>query len=225
MAGTSAAGTRLSGTPGVIARFQDRALFAEMSVSGIPVRSLSRWPGAGIKWAQGDTSHPTGQESRSTGHRAAPSVAVVCIIGKTQRRQGMKAHVSSILLGVQDMDRSKRFYAEGLGWEVQNDYKISVFFVPHGGSLVGFYGRDGLAGMVGVSPEGSGFSGVVFNYVVRSEDRVDEVLDEAKKAGGKILKPAAKLQWGGYGGSFADPDGYIWNIGYSAEGKDQPYAE
>ena len=62
-------------------------------------------------------------------------------------------------------------------------------------------------------------------HFVRSEDRVDEVLDEAKKAGGKILKPAAKLQWGGYGGSFADPDGYIWNVGYSAEGKDQPYAE
>jgi hypothetical protein len=84
-----------------------------------------------------------------------------------------------------------------------------VFFVPHGGSLVGFYGRDGLADMVDVSPEGSGFSGVVFNYVVRSEDRVGEVLDEAKKAGGKILKPAAKLPWGGYGGSFADPDGYM----------------
>jgi catechol 2,3-dioxygenase-like lactoylglutathione lyase family enzyme len=33
----------------------------------------------------------------------------------------MKAHVSSILLGVEDMDRSKRFYTEGLGWEVQND--------------------------------------------------------------------------------------------------------
>ncbi|MGN6592459.1 MAG: VOC family protein, partial [Terriglobales bacterium] len=42
----------------------------------------------------------------------------------------MKAHVSSILLGVQDMERSKRFYTEGLGWKVQNDYKISVFFVP-----------------------------------------------------------------------------------------------
>ena len=42
----------------------------------------------------------------------------------------------SILLGVNDMERSKRFYAEGLGWEVQHDYKISVFFVPHGGSLV-----------------------------------------------------------------------------------------
>ena len=43
----------------------------------------------------------------------------------------MQAHVSSILLGVQDMERSKRFYTEGLGWQVQNDYKISVFFVPH----------------------------------------------------------------------------------------------
>jgi uncharacterized protein len=78
---------------------------------------------------------------------------------------------------------------------------------------------------VGVSPDGGGFSGIVFTYVVRREDRVDEILDEAKKAGGKILKPAAKLKWGGYGGSFADPDGYIWNIGYSAEGEDQPYAE
>src|SRR5262249_407603 len=102
----------------------------------------------------GETSHQTGQESRSTGHRAAPSVMGIGITTKPQRRQGMQAHVSSILLGVADMDRSKRFYTEGLGWQVQDDYKISVFFVPHGGSLVGFYGRDGLAGMVGVSPEG-----------------------------------------------------------------------
>jgi uncharacterized protein len=137
----------------------------------------------------------------------------------------MNSHVSAILLGVKDMERSKRFYVDGLGWEIENDYKISVFFVPHGGSLVGFYGREGLADMVGASPDGSGFSGIVFNYVVRSEARVDEVMEQANKAGAKILKPAAKLQWGGYGGSFADPDGYIWNIGYSAVGANQPYAE
>ena len=137
----------------------------------------------------------------------------------------MNSHVSAILLGVQDMERSKRFYVDGLGWNVQNDYKISVFFVPHGGSLVGFYGRDGLADMVGASPDFGTFSGIVFNYIVRSEARVDEVMAEADKAGAKILKPAAPLEWGGYGGTFADPDGYVWNIGYSAQGKDQPYAE
>jgi uncharacterized protein len=122
----------------------------------------------------------------------------------------MNAHVSSILLGVRDMDRSKRFYTEGLGWKVEHDYGVSVFFVSHGGSLVGFYGRDGLAANVGVSPEGSGFSGLVLTYVVRSEARVDEIMAEAERAGARILKPAATLQWGGYGGSFADPDGYIW---------------
>ncbi len=137
----------------------------------------------------------------------------------------MNAHVSSILLGVRDMEASKRFYTEGLGWKVQNDWGISVFFVPHGGSLVGFYGRDGLAATVGVSPEGTGFSGVVLSYVVRSEARVDAIMAEAQAAGAMILKPAEKLQWGGYGGTFADPDGYIWQVGYSAQGTDQPYAE
>ena len=41
----------------------------------------------------------------------------------------MKAHVSSILLGVQDMDRSRRFYTEGLGWEVQHDYQLSLIHI------------------------------------------------------------------------------------------------
>jgi catechol 2,3-dioxygenase-like lactoylglutathione lyase family enzyme len=170
-------------------------------------------------------SHQTGQESRSTGHRALRSVTVMCIAFKHERRQGMKAHVSAILLGVEDMDRSKRFYTDGLGWEVEQDYGVSVFFEPDGGSLVGFYGRDGLAAQVGTSPEGSGFSGMVFNYVVRSEARVEEIVADAQKAGATILKPAATLPWGGHGGSFADPDGYIWSIAYSAQGEDQPYAE
>lgn len=137
----------------------------------------------------------------------------------------MNSHVSAILLGVNDMERSKSFYVDGLGWKVQNDWNISVFFVPHGGSLVGFYRRDGLADMVGASGEAGGFSGVVFNYVVRSEARVDAVMEEAEKAGATILKAAAALQWGGYGGTFADPDGYVWSIGYSAQGEDQAYAE
>jgi catechol 2,3-dioxygenase-like lactoylglutathione lyase family enzyme len=137
----------------------------------------------------------------------------------------MKAHVSSILLGVRDMDRAKEFYVEGLGWTVRHDYGVSVFFESDGGSLVGFYGRDGLADQVGIGSDGSGFGGLVLTYVVRSEARVDEIIAEAEKAGATILKPAGDLPWGGYGGSFADPDGYVWSLGYSDQGTDQPYAE
>lgn len=137
----------------------------------------------------------------------------------------MKAHVSSILLGVRDMDRAKKFYTEGLGWKIQNDFGISVFFASDGASPVGFYGREGLADQVGTDQEGSGFSGLVLTYVVRSETRVDEIIAEAQKAGAKVLKPAGALPWGGYGGTFADPEGYIWSLGYSDQGTDQPYAE
>lgn len=137
----------------------------------------------------------------------------------------MKAHVSSILLAVRDMERAKRFYTDGLGWKIKNDYGISVFFESDGASPVGFYGREGLADQVGVSPEGDGFSGLVLTYVVRSEARVDAIIAEAEKAGATILKPAGALPWGGYGGTFADPDGYVWSLAYSAQGADQPYAE
>src|SRR5437764_14876244 len=98
-------------------------------------------------------------------------------------RREMNAHVSAILLGVNDLEKSKRFYTEGLGWKIQNDYKISVFFVPHGGSLVCFYGREGLAADVGVDPHGSGFPGRVVDYVVRSVARVEQGMDVGRQAG------------------------------------------
>ena len=145
--------------------------------------------------------------------------------GSAGSARGMNAYASAILLGVKDMAASKRFYTEGLGWKVEHDYGISVFFVPHGGTLLGFYGRDGLAANAGVSPEGSGFPGMILNYVVRSEARVDEILDLAEKAGARVTKPAGKEKWGGYGGAFADPDGYVWQIAFSAQGSNQPYAE
>ncbi len=103
----------------------------------------------------------------------------------------MQAHVTAILLGVGDLDRSKRFYGEGLGWEVKDDYGVSVFYESDGSSLVGFYRREGLA----------------------------------EQAGATILKPAGALPWGGYGGTFADPDGYVWSVAHSARGADQHYAE
>jgi uncharacterized protein len=130
-------------------------------------------------------------------------MAVLVARPEEKGEQSMKAHVSSILLGVRDMDRSKEFYTEGLGWKVKNDYGVSVFFEPNGGSLVGFYGRDGLATDNGASPEGSGFSGLVLTYVVRSEERVDEVMAEADKAGATILKPPPL--WSGAGTAVPSP--------------------
>jgi uncharacterized protein len=45
---------------------------------------------------------------------------------------------------------------------------------------------------------------------VGSEERVDEVLNEA--AGAEIVKPARSTSWGGYSGYFADRDGHLWEV-------------
>ncbi|OGO10368.1 MAG: hypothetical protein A2Z66_15135 [Chloroflexi bacterium RBG_13_66_10] len=72
--------------------------------------------------------------------------------------------------------------------------------------------RDALADDAGVAADGSGFRSFMLSYIVRTDERVDAVLAEAERAGGKIAKPAERGQWGGYSGYFADPDGYLWKV-------------
>src|SRR3954467_8204340 len=109
----------------------------------------------------------------------------------------MKPHVSVITLGVRDMNRAKQFYSEGLGWPIQQDYGQWVSFsLGNGSSWLGLYAWGTPADAAGVAPEGSGFRGVPLSYIVGSEERVDAVLTEAERAGGTIVRPAERPQWG-----------------------------
>ena len=136
----------------------------------------------------------------------------------------MNPHVSVITLGVRDLDRARQFYGEGLGWPTEQDYPQWVSFPINGGAvLLGLYAWDAAAAEAGVPADGTGFRGITLNYLVRTEERVAEVLAEAEKAGGTITKPAESAQWGGASGHFTDPDGYLWKVA-SGNG-DQPYAE
>jgi catechol 2,3-dioxygenase-like lactoylglutathione lyase family enzyme len=136
----------------------------------------------------------------------------------------MNPQISAITLGVKDIARARQFYAEGLGWPVGQDYPQWVSFPLAGGSqLLGLIERDTLAGDSGVDPAGDGFGGFTLSYLVRSEERVEEVLAEAEKAGATIVKPAEKAQWGGASGIFSDPDGYLWKV--ATGGGEQPFAE
>jgi predicted enzyme related to lactoylglutathione lyase len=125
----------------------------------------------------------------------------------------VNAHISGIQIGVADLERAKRFYGEGLGWPIEIDQPYFVsFLADDGSSALGLYSWAFLANDAGVSPDGSGFRGFAFSYIVRSDDRVDTVLGEAQRAGGTIVKPAQRAPWGGYFGYFADPDGYLWKV-------------
>ena len=125
----------------------------------------------------------------------------------------MKPHVSVITLGVKDIARAKKFYGEGLGCTVNQDYPGFVSFdLGDGSSSLALYEREAAAQDAGVSSEGSGFRGVSFHFIVASSEAVDEVMGNAVAAGGGVVKEAAASQWGGYFGYFGDPDGYLWKI-------------
>jgi catechol 2,3-dioxygenase-like lactoylglutathione lyase family enzyme len=122
-----------------------------------------------------------------------------------------------ITLGVRDLGRAKGFYRDGLGWPVQQeDVNWACFALGGGSSALALYPWDELAEDAGVAADSDGFRGVTLAYNVRSQQRVDEVLNEAERAGGKIVKPAQPTSWGGYGGYFADPDGYLWEVATGA---------
>jgi catechol 2,3-dioxygenase-like lactoylglutathione lyase family enzyme len=129
----------------------------------------------------------------------------------------MNPHVAVITLGVRDLQRARRFYSDGLGWPIQQeDYNWVCFNLGNGSSALALYPWEALADDANVPADGTGFRGVTLAHNVRSEARVDEVLAEAARAGGKVIKHAQRASWGGYSGYFADTDGYLWEIATGA---------
>lgn len=126
----------------------------------------------------------------------------------------MKPRISMITLGVGDLEKSVRFYEQGLGFP-RMDSPPEVAFFTLNGSWLALYGRQALAEDAGVSAAGTGFHGISIAHNVTSEAEVDQVMQQAISAGATLVKPAQKVFWGGYAGYFADPDGYLWEIAHN----------
>jgi uncharacterized protein len=123
--------------------------------------------------------------------------------------------MTAIMLGVEDLARSKKFY-EGLGCTIDQDLPSFVsFHLGDGSTSLALYEREAAAQDAGVSAEGSGFRGVSFHCIVPSRKAVDEGLRDAVASGGGVVKEAAASQWG-YFGYFSDPDGYLWKVASGA---------
>jgi uncharacterized glyoxalase superfamily protein PhnB len=56
---------------------------------------------------------------------------------------------------------------------------------------------------------------VALAHNARSRAEVDDILEEARSAGARILRPAHETFWGGYAGYFADPDGHPWEVAWN----------
>ncbi|HEY2216080.1 MAG TPA: VOC family protein, partial [Solirubrobacteraceae bacterium] len=104
--------------------------------------------------------------------------------------------MSVVTLGISDLKRARAFY-EGIGWRSNAGEDDDVVFFQVGGSVLSLWDKQRLAEDSGVEL-GSGYGGVTLAHNVSSPAEVDEIIAQARAAGGTIAREPGETFWGGY---------------------------
>jgi catechol 2,3-dioxygenase-like lactoylglutathione lyase family enzyme len=135
----------------------------------------------------------------------------------------MKPRITLVTLGVDDLDKAFAFYHDGLGWKSEGivgkefEHGAVAFFDlgPH--LRLALWPRDSIAHDTGLRKTSQSATEFTLGHNVNSAKEVDAAMAQARKAGAKIVKPAAKTFWGGYAGYFQDPDGHLWEVAWNPQ--------
>jgi len=158
---------------------------------------------------------------RTTSYAVLSLLLLTAFIQIKNSNNKMESRFTILTLGVDNLEKSYKFYHEGLGLASKGivgkefEHGDVAFFDLKNGITLALYSRDNLAWdsqLKKSEPSSTEFS---IGYNTRNESEVETIMALAKKAGAKIVKPAQKTFWGGYGGYFQDPDGHLWEIAYN----------
>jgi catechol 2,3-dioxygenase-like lactoylglutathione lyase family enzyme len=124
--------------------------------------------------------------------------------------------ISFVTLAVRDLDASRAFYVDGLGWAPALDVPGDVLMIQAGEHLVlSLWVEAHFEAEVGPIARGAGVAPFTLAHNVPTRDQVDAVLATARAAGADPVHAAEEREWGGYTGYFGDPDGYRWEIAFN----------
>jgi uncharacterized protein len=130
----------------------------------------------------------------------------------------MDQRLSFVTVAVADLDVSRRFYLDGLGWSAAVDVPGEVLMIKVAEHVVfSLWDRDGFEAEIGPIAAYDGVAPFTLSHNVRTPAEVDDVLATAREAGAESLGEGQERAWGGYSGYFADPDGYRWEIAYNPQ--------
>jgi|SRR6185437_13737291 len=135
----------------------------------------------------------------------------------------MEARFSILTLGVDNLEKSYRFYHEGLGFPTKGivgkeyEHGEAVFFDLQNGLKLALYTRENLAWDSKQEKGDRSTTEFSIGYAAASKEEVDSIMTLAAKAGAKIAKTAQPAFWGGYSGYFQDLDGHLWEILFMPE--------
>ncbi|WP_017299203.1 VOC family protein [Nodosilinea nodulosa] len=135
----------------------------------------------------------------------------------------MQPRITVITLGVDDLERSLRFYRDGLGLSTDGivgqefEHGAVVFIDLQPGLRLALWPRESIArdtGLAGGAPSSTEFT---LGHNVASRAEVDTVMEQANTAGATLVRGAQETFWGGYAGYFQDPDGHLWEVAWNPQ--------
>lgn len=135
----------------------------------------------------------------------------------------MKPRITVLTLGVDDLERSLRFYRDGLGFStdgiIGNEFEFgAVVFLPlQPGLRLALWPRKSIAHDTGLALAPASATSMTIGHNVAGKADVDAVMEMAGRAGARIVKSAHDTFWGGYSGYFQDPDGHVWEIVFNPQ--------
>jgi catechol 2,3-dioxygenase-like lactoylglutathione lyase family enzyme len=135
----------------------------------------------------------------------------------------MQPRISLITLGVDDLERSLRFYRDGLGLPsagiVGREYEHGAvaFFDLQAGLKLALWAKTSLAHDSGLALADGAPGAFCLAHNLDSRAAVDALMAQAQLAGATLRKAPQATFWGGYAGYFQDPDGHLWEIAYNPQ--------
>lgn len=138
----------------------------------------------------------------------------------------MKPKITVVTIGVDDLEKSLKFYRDGLGLPAQGiigeefENGAVVFFDLQGGLKLALWPRQSIARDSGLPLQPVSATEFTIGHFVKNKDEVDTVMKQAAEAGAKIVKRAEDTAWGGYAGYFQDLDGHLWEIAWNPAWED-----
>jgi catechol 2,3-dioxygenase-like lactoylglutathione lyase family enzyme len=133
----------------------------------------------------------------------------------------MEPRITFITLGVDDLERAVAFYRDGLGLATKGivgtefENGAVAFFNLQPGLKLALWPRRSLAADCGLPVQPPSATEFSLAHNVGSETEVNALMEQAERAGARIVKPAQKTFYGGFAGYFQDPDGHLWEVAFN----------
>lgn len=130
----------------------------------------------------------------------------------------MRPRITVVTIGVDNLERSLRFYRDGPGLPTEGiiggeyTHGAVAFFDVQVGVKLAIWPRRSIAhdsGLPECPPRPLEFT---LGHNVPSKGEVNTVMAPAKDAGATMVRQARDTFWGGYAGYFQDPDRHLWEI-------------